>query len=130
MRDITAFTLLRLIPSHQNHPCQDNQRNKHSINDYMRQKAVQVSRSVRILEDLRRNEISHGPTNKKECHGETFLSLTGCVAGDQGDDHVALGEEELCAVEGDEHAGGVGFCGCYDEDDDGSDDGWDGPELV
>lgn len=93
----------------------------------MRQKAVQVSRSVRTLKDLWRDEISHRPTNKKECHGETFLSLTGCVAGDQGYDHVALGEEELRAVEGDEHAAGVGCCGCYDEDDDGTDDRWDGP---
>lgn len=130
MRDITALTLLRLIPSHQDHPCQDNQRNKHSINDNMRQKAVQVSWSVRTLEDLRSDEISHRPTNKKECHSETFLSLTGCVAGDQGDDHVALGEEELRAVKGDEHSAGVGCSGCYDEDDDCSDDGWDGPELV
>jgi hypothetical protein len=66
-----------------------------------------------------------------ECHGETggFLGLPGDVAGDERDDHVALREEELRAVEGDEQAGGVVVCGFDGYYDGGADYRGDGPEL-
>jgi hypothetical protein len=66
-----------------------------------------------------------------ERHGETggLFGLAGDVARDERDDHIALREEELGAVEGDEQACGVGGCGFDADDDSGADYRWDRPEL-
>lgn len=65
---------------------------------------MEVPGGIFALENLGSNEIADGPANEDHGHGDAFLGLSRHVTSNQRDNHVALGEEELCAVESNEHA--------------------------
>lgn len=99
------FTLLVLVAvsPHNNKPSEKDQECIHAVNSHVNDEAAKVSWSVLLSEDLRGDEVSNRPANEEHGHGGALLCLPRRVSCNHGNDHVSLGEEELCAVEGNEH---------------------------
>lgn len=121
MRDLRRALNLGAIPRHQDDSCQDHQSNINSVNHDMCQETMQVSGSIFALENLGSNEIADSPANEDHGHCDTLLCLARHIARNQRDNHVALGQEELCAVESNEHAACIRSIWGDDEDHNCSD---------
>lgn len=101
MRELICKLLLGSISGHNNHTSENDKSNVNDINDDMSEESMQITRRIIVPENLGCNQIANSPADKEHSHGEAFLRLTGNIPGDERDDHVALGWEELCAIEGD-----------------------------
>ena len=106
---------------------QDAQRREDAVEDdveaKVRREALPVPRRVARLEDLRRRHVAHGPADERQRQRRRLLGLPRDVARDEREDEVALRQEELRAVEGDEQPDARVVRRRDRVDDGGADDG-------
>lgn len=107
MRDLSDESVPAVVPRHKYHTGQDNQENVRPVNSAVHNKPSEVPGGISLLEDLRSNHITNSPPYKDHCHGNSFLGLARNVPRNKRDNHVALGKEELCTIESDEHPPGI-----------------------
>lgn len=99
---------LGLVAADNQEPHQNEEKVEDDVEAEVGRKALAVARRVAVLEDLGRRHVARGPADEGHGQGGGFLGLAGDVAGDEGEDEVALGDEELSAVEGDQEADAIG----------------------
>jgi len=121
---------LLLVPSQKQYPSDDNKSHIHDIDHHVSNEAMNISRGIARLKDLRRSHVARRPANESHGHTDALLRLSSHIPRDERDDHVALGEKELRAIKCNEHASGVGFCRLYANDDSSADNARDTPQLL
>ena len=117
------------IPLHEKYPRYHDQSHINSVDNEMRNEAVDVARGVAVLEDLGCSHVGRSPADEGHADGCALLCLTRDVTRHERDYHVALCEEELSAVECDEEPTRVQRRGLDGDNNHGTDDWRYAPEL-
>lgn len=83
MRNRYGSSLLLLVPGNEQQPQPGNHEHVCDINDQVRSEAVEVSRPVAGLENLRGDHVTCGPAHESNRHCDSLLCLSSHVTGDE-----------------------------------------------